>query len=303
MEQTTGRLNRGDGTELAWARLDGSEPTVVFLPGFRSDMNGDKATALAAFCAERGVAMLRFDYSGHGSSSGDFLDGTIGAWAADTLAAVDTLTSGKLILVGSSMGGWIALLTALARPDRMAGLVGVAAAPDFTQDLMWEAMAPPEQARLRRDGVLYVPSQYGEPTPVTLKLIEDGANHLVLTGPVSVHCPVRLLHGQADPDVPWELALRDRRTGGDPGRPGDPGQGRGSPAVTADRSGVATADRCHVLQPPAPQPPAPQPPAPQPPAPQQGWRVVLPDSSDSAIPDLAPPWSWHWRPCGPPTRS
>jgi pimeloyl-ACP methyl ester carboxylesterase len=208
MQQTTGRLDRGDGTELAWARLEGDAPTVVFLPGFRSDMTGDKATSLAAFCAERGAGMLRFDYSGHGASSGDFLDGTIGAWAADALAAIDALTTGKLILVGSSMGGWIALLTALARPDRIAAVVGIAAAPDFTQRLMWESMAPVEQAKLKRDGVLYVPSQYGEATPITLKLIEDGANHLVLSGRIPIHCPVRLLHGQADPDVPWELALR-----------------------------------------------------------------------------------------------
>src|ERR1700712_1703370 len=145
MAQTTGRLDRGDGTELAWIRLEGKFPTIVFLPGFRSDMTGDKATALAAFCAERGVGMLRFDYSGHGASSGDFLNGTIGGWAADALAAIDTLTTGPLVLVGSSMGGWIALLTAIARPARMAGLVGVAVAPDFTQRLMWEAMAPFEQ--------------------------------------------------------------------------------------------------------------------------------------------------------------
>jgi pimeloyl-ACP methyl ester carboxylesterase len=211
MTQTTGRLDRGNGTELAWIRQEGHGPTVVFLPGFRSDMTGDKATSLAAFCAERGLAMLRFDYSGHGASSGNFLDGTIGAWAADALAAVDTLTTGKLILVGSSMGGWIALLTALARPDRMAALIGIAAAPDFTQRLMWDAMAPPERAVLERDGVLHVPSQYGDPTPITLALIRDGARHQVLTGRVPIRCPVRLLHGQADPDVPWELALEIAR--------------------------------------------------------------------------------------------
>ncbi|WP_428486519.1 alpha/beta hydrolase [Rhodopila sp.] len=206
--ETTGRLDRGNGTELAWTRLQGAGPTVVFLPGFRSDMNGDKATALALFCAERGQAMLRFDYSGHGASGGDFLDGTIGAWAADALAAIDALTAGRLVLVGSSMGGWIALLTALARPNRVAALVGIAAAPDFTQRLMWDAATPAERATLERDGVLHVPSQYGEPTPITLGLIKDGINHLVLTGRIPIHCPVRLLHGQADPDVPWELALR-----------------------------------------------------------------------------------------------
>jgi len=208
MAETTGRLDRGNGTALAWARLYGAGPTVVFLPGFRSDMTGDKATALASFCAERGVGMLRFDYSGHGASSGNFLDGTIGAWAADALAAIDTLTAGKLILVGSSMGGWIALLTAIARPDRMEALVGIAAAPDFTQRLMWDSMAASERATLERDGVLHVPSQYGEPTPITRNLIQDGARHLVLTGRIPIHCKVRLLHGQADPDVPWELALR-----------------------------------------------------------------------------------------------
>jgi pimeloyl-ACP methyl ester carboxylesterase len=207
MTETTGRLDRGNGTELAWARVEGRAPTVVFLPGFRSDMTGDKATMLATFCAERGHAMLRFDYSGHGASSGAFEDGTIGAWTADAIAAIDALTAGKLILVGSSMGGWIALLTALARPDRVAALVGIAAAPDFTQRLMWDAMAPPERAKLERDGVLYVPSQYAEPTPITRALIDDGAKHLVLTGRIPLRCPVRLLHGQADPDVPWELVL------------------------------------------------------------------------------------------------
>jgi pimeloyl-ACP methyl ester carboxylesterase len=208
MTQTNGRLDRHNGTELAWIRIAGAEPTVVFLPGFRSEMTGDKATALAAFCATQCIGMLRFDYSGHGASSGAFTDGTISAWAADALAAIDALTTGKLILVGSSMGGWIALLAAVARPDRVAALVGIAAAPDFTQRLMWDSMAPAERATLRRDGVLQVPSQYGEPTPITLRLIEDGANHLLLGGPIPIRCPVRLLHGQADPDVPWELALR-----------------------------------------------------------------------------------------------
>ncbi len=208
MSETTGRLDRGNGTELAWARLDGAAPTVVFLPGFRSDMTGDKATALAAFCAARGNALLRFDYSGHGASTGDFLDGTIGAWAAAALAASDAWTTAELILAGSRMGGWIALLTAIARPRRIAALIGIAAAPDFTQQLMWNSMTPGERATLEKDGVLYVPSQYGDPTPITLALIQDGASHRLLTGRIPVHCPVRLLHGQADPDVPWELALR-----------------------------------------------------------------------------------------------
>jgi pimeloyl-ACP methyl ester carboxylesterase len=205
---STGRLARADGGNLAWIRAAGQRPTVVFLPGYRSDMAGEKATTLAAFCAARGQAMLRFDYSGHGASDGAFEDGTIGAWAADALAAIDALTEGKLVLVGSSMGGWIALLTALARPARIAGLVGIAAAPDFTETLMWAAMAPAERATLLRDGVLRVPSQYGESYAITRALIEDGRNRLVLNGPIAIDCPIRLLHGQRDPDVPWETALR-----------------------------------------------------------------------------------------------
>ncbi len=205
---STGRLDRGDGVELGWAKLDGRGPTVVFLSGYRSDMTGDKATALAAFCAERGRAMLRFDYSGHGSSGGRFEDGTIGVWTEDALAAMDHLTDGPLILVGSSMGGWIALLCAVARRDRIAALVGIAAAPDFTEALMWQALSFEQRARLMQHGVIHVPSQYGDPTPITRALIEDGRNHLLLSSPIALDCPVRLLHGQADPDVPWEMALR-----------------------------------------------------------------------------------------------
>ncbi len=203
-----GRIDNGAGTELAWQRLGGRGPTLVFLPGFRSDMTGDKATALAALCQERGQAALLFDYSGHGASGGAFTDGTIGRWAADALAAIDGLTEGKLVLVGSSMGGWIGLLAALARPSRMAGFVGVAAAPDFTEALMWETMLPAERATLERDGVLHIPSPYGEPTPITRGLIEEGRRHLLMAAPIPLTCPVRLLHGQADADVPWETSIR-----------------------------------------------------------------------------------------------
>ena len=215
--ETTGRLDRGDGAELAWARLDGHGPTVVFLTGFRSDMTGDKATMLARFCAERGQAMLRFDYAGHGVSGGQFEDGTIGRWTGDALAVIDRLTEGPVVLVGSSMGGWIALLCALARSHRVAGLIGIAAAPDFTELLMWQAMTGEERTSLMRDGVLHVPSQYGEPYPVTRALIEEGRTHLLLSGPIALDCPVRLLHGQADPDVPWEMSLRiaERLSGAD----------------------------------------------------------------------------------------
>ncbi|HEY3847370.1 MAG TPA: alpha/beta hydrolase [Acetobacteraceae bacterium] len=203
-----GRLDRGDGVELAWAKLDGRGPTVVFLPGYRSDMTGDKSTALTAFCAQHGHAMLRFDYSGHGSSGGRFEDGTIGVWTEDALAVIDRLTEGPLILVGSSMGGWIALHCALARRDRIAALVGIAAAPDFTETLMSQALSFVQRSRLMRDGVIHLPSLYGDPTPITRALIEDGRNRLLLSAPIALDCPVRLLHGQADPDVPWEMALR-----------------------------------------------------------------------------------------------
>jgi pimeloyl-ACP methyl ester carboxylesterase len=205
---TTGRLDRGDGVELAWAREEGRSPTVVFLPGFRSDMTGDKATAVAAHCAARGQAMLRFDYSGHGASGGRFEEGTIGRWADDALAVIDHASEGPLLLVGSSMGGWIALLAARMRPARVVGLVGIAAAPDFTEVLMWQAMNFEQRAVLMSNGVLHVPSQYGDPYPITRALIEDGRNHLLLQQPIALDCPIRLLHGQCDPDVPWEFVLR-----------------------------------------------------------------------------------------------
>lgn len=203
-----GRLDRGDGVELAWSKLEGRGPTVVFLPGYGSDMAGDKATALAAFCAQRGQAMLRFDYSGHGASGGRFEDGTIGIWSADALTAIDRLTEGPLVLIGSSMGGWIALLVARARRGRVVALIGIAAAADFTEALMWPALSAGQRAALMEHGIIRRPSRYGEPTPITRALIEDGRNHLVLSGSIPLDCPVRLLHGQADPDVPWDMALR-----------------------------------------------------------------------------------------------
>ena len=202
------RIDRGDGVGLAARPLPGRAPGVVFLPGFRSDMEGDKASHLARLCAASGRAMLRFDYSGHGASGGRFEDGTISRWTEDALVAIDRLSAGPVILVGSSMGGWIALLVALSRPHRVAGLIGLAAAPDFTERLMWDAMAPPERARLLAEGALSVPSAYGPPNTITRALIEDGRAHLLLDAPIPITCPVRLLHGQADPDVPWETSLR-----------------------------------------------------------------------------------------------
>ena len=171
-------------------------------------MTGTKASFLDEFCAARGLGLTRFDYSGHGASGGRFEDGTIGRWAEEAIAIIDRATDGPLILVGSSMGGWIMLLAALARPDRVAGLVGIAPAPDFTEALIWNRLADDERDRLLRDGRLVTPSQYSElPTIITRALIEEGRRHLLLSAPIGLRCPVRLLHGMADPDVPYRLSL------------------------------------------------------------------------------------------------
>ena len=204
---TTGQLTRPHAPPLAWAYTPGASPTIVVLPGFRSDMTGDKATALQTFAEAKGQAMLRFDYSGHGASGGAFIDGSIGTWASDAEAVIEAKTQGPLVLIGSSMGGWIALLVAIRAPERVSAVIGIAAAPDFTEKLMWEAMTFEERARLLKEGILKIPSQYGDPTPITKHLIEDGRNHLLLGGPILLDCKVRL-YGQADPDVPWEIALQ-----------------------------------------------------------------------------------------------
>jgi pimeloyl-ACP methyl ester carboxylesterase len=210
--ETSGRTDRGDGVELAWAKLGGrADPTVVFLPGFNSDMAGAKATGLRDMCAELGQAMLRLDYSGHGASGGAFDQGTIGRWMADALFLIDRHTTGPLLLVGSSMGGWISLLIALRRPERVRAIVGIAAAPDFTETLMWDAMSPAEQAAFMAAGRKEIPSQYGDPYVITRALIEDGRTHRLLGGPIAIGCPVRLLQGQRDDDVPWETALKISR--------------------------------------------------------------------------------------------
>ena len=216
MAEQQGRLDRGDGVELAWRRIPGREPGVVFLGGFNSDMTGSKAEDLAAFCAGRGQAFLRLDYSGHGASGGRFEDGTIGRWAADAAAVIAALTDGPQVVVGSSMGGWIGLLLAVRQPERVAALVGIAAAPDFTARI--EALLPAEiRAIIDRDGVWHRPSQYGAPYPITRRLLEEGRGHLLLQAQVPIAVPLRLLQGQQDPDVPWETALRiaEAVTGGD----------------------------------------------------------------------------------------
>lgn len=198
-----------DGRRIAHVTRPGAAPHLVFLPGFRSDMEGSKALAVEAHARRRGFGCTRLDYSGHGRSSGRFEDGTIGAWSADALGVIDRATEGPLLLVGSSMGGWMMLLLARARPERVAGCVGIAAAPDFTEDLIWAKATDAQRQALLVDGVHHEPSDYGdEPTPITLALVEEGRRHLVLREPLDISCSMHLLHGQRDPDVPWTTALR-----------------------------------------------------------------------------------------------
>lgn len=197
------------GRRIAHHVQAGTGPGVVFLGGFRSDMGGTKALFLQDWARRNGRAFLRFDYSGHGQSSGDFEDGGIGDWLADATAALDALTTGPQVLVGSSMGGWIGLLLARARPERVAALVGIAAAPDFTEDSLWQGMTQAERATMAAEGRIERPSVY-DPAPYvfTRKLVEDGRHHLVLRDPLPLPMPVRLLQGADDEDVPVSVALR-----------------------------------------------------------------------------------------------
>ncbi|MFO1058339.1 MAG: alpha/beta fold hydrolase [Dongiaceae bacterium] len=211
LEAPAEQLELPDGGHLAFRRIAAPagalpRPGVVFLGGFASDMGGTKATALAAHCRARGLALLRFDYRGHGASSGRFEEGTIGGWRNDALAALDRLTEGPQILVGSSMGGWIMLLLAAARPQRVAGLVGIAAAPDFTERLIRPALSPAQRAALAEAGRIELPSDYGPPLAVTAGLMSEARRHLLLDRPLAFAGPVRLLHGMADKDVPWTLS-------------------------------------------------------------------------------------------------
>lgn len=206
---TVESLDLPDGRRVAHARTAGAKPGVVFLGGFRSDMTGTKATHLEAWARERGRAFLRFDYTGHGASSGRFEDGAIGDWARDAEDAIVGLTEGPQVLVGSSMGGWISLLVAARMPGRVAALIGIAAAPDFTEDSMWAGFGADERRALEIEGLVRVPSEYSdEPDVITRRLIEDGRRHLVLRHPLHLPFPVRLLHGTADADVDVSVALR-----------------------------------------------------------------------------------------------
>jgi pimeloyl-ACP methyl ester carboxylesterase len=190
----------------------GGSPGVFWLSGFNSDMQGTKALALDAWAAEQGRACVRFDYSGHGVSGGAFIDGTIGRWLEESTAVFDRFCEGPQVVIGSSMGGWMALLLAreiARRRDRanLAGLVLIAPAPDFTEELMWKGFSPEVKQEIETNGVWLRPSQYGEPYPITRALIEEGRNHLLLGRAIEVGCPVRILQGAQDPDVPWRHAF------------------------------------------------------------------------------------------------
>lgn len=208
MTETSGYLDRGDGERVAWRHVAGRGPTVVWLGGFMSDMTGTKAQALADWALANGRAFLRFDYLGHGQSSGAFRAGTITRWRADALAAIASLTEGPLVLVGSSMGGWISCLVAAEIPDRLHAMVLIAPAADFTEALMKPGLPPEAHEAIARDGEWIRPSLY-EPTgyPITKGLLDDGARWTILGGPVPVDVPVRILQGREDPDVPWTHAL------------------------------------------------------------------------------------------------
>ncbi|MEQ9259317.1 MAG: alpha/beta hydrolase [Roseovarius sp.] len=200
-------LDTPQGRRIAYHRNAGEGPGVVFLGGFKSDMQGTKAVHLEAWAQSRGRAFLRFDYSGHGESSGAFTEGAIGDWAADAMAAIGALTEGPQVLVGSSMGGWISLLVARAMPERVAGLVTIAAAPDFTEDSMWAGFDERQRRALEADGQVALPSEYGDPYIITRRLIEDGRQNLLLRAPLRLTFPVRFLQGTADADVAMSVAL------------------------------------------------------------------------------------------------
>jgi pimeloyl-ACP methyl ester carboxylesterase len=197
---------------IAVRAREGTQPGLFWLGGFNSDMKGTKALALDAWAGERGRACVRFDYSGHGESGGTFVDGTIGRWLEESIAVFERFCRGPQVVIGSSMGGWMALLLAraigkVAKKASLAGLVLIAPAPDFTEELMWKGFSPGIRREIEQKGVWLRPSQYGEPYPITRALIEEGRDHLLLGGSIAVGCPVRILQGALDPDVPWRHAF------------------------------------------------------------------------------------------------
>ena len=194
---------------LAYQKLEGSGPTIVFFSGHGSDMFGSKAEALADYCKAEGRSYLRFDYTGHGLSSGAFLDGTISSWTKDALAVIDDLTSGPLIIVGSSLGGWIMLNVAKQRQSRIAGLIGIAAAPDFTETLIWNELSEDQQARMAKEGQIALPNPYADEDIIyPYALVTDGRDNLLLGKELAITCPIILHQGMADHEVPWQTACQ-----------------------------------------------------------------------------------------------
>ena len=209
MGSSSGILTRRDGATIAYRRSLGKGPGIVFIHGLRSDQSGSKALAIEAHCAEQGRAFLAFDLYGHGASSGRFEEGSIGLWCEDVVAALDALTDGPQILVGSSLGGWLMLLATLRRPEKVAALLGIAAAPDFTEDLMLQEFDDEQRQALAQHGQVMIEDCYGgEPYAITRHLIEEARSHLLLREEILIDCPVALVQGQQDPDVPWDTALR-----------------------------------------------------------------------------------------------
>jgi pimeloyl-ACP methyl ester carboxylesterase len=201
-------LSLPDGSRLAYRHLQGSSPGILFCSGFNSDMQGNKAAALAEWCRQQGRQFTRFDYYGHGQSDGKVEEGSIGRWRDDALAILDDVTRGPQLVVGSSMGGWIMLLLALVRPQRLSGLLGLAAAPDFTARL-GQGLSVAQQQQLAATGYADLPNCYddGQPYRVGRHMLEEGENHLLLEAGIPLDLPVRLIHGQQDEDVPWQLSL------------------------------------------------------------------------------------------------
>ena len=202
-----------DARRIAVRARAGETPGLFWLGGFNSDMQGTKAIAVDAWAAERNRACVRFDYSGHSESGGAFIEGTIGRWLEESVAVFEQFCAGPQVVIGSSMGGWLALLLAREMARRsasqasLAGLVLIAPAPDFTEELMWKGFSPAARQEIETKGMWLRPSEYGEPYPITRKLIEEGRNHLLLGSAIDVGCPVRILQGAQDPDVPWRHAF------------------------------------------------------------------------------------------------
>lgn len=202
------RLTTPGGETIAYHHSRGEGTSLIWLGGFMSDMEGSKVLTLEGWARQAGRPFTRFDYFGHGVSSGEFRAGTISRWRDDALKIVDEVTTGPLILVGSSMGGWIASLVALARPDRVAGIIFIAPAPDFTEKLMWADFPDEAKSAILEKGEWLSPSEYRyDPYPITRGLIEDGRANCIMDGPIAISCPVRVLQGMRDPDVPWAHAV------------------------------------------------------------------------------------------------